>query len=107
MSGKIQTKTLAQLFKEYGDWKQTFRQGALGNQEAYAKARDTRKYFEETKWVDVDVLKQKVPLLLFNFILRYAKNGIENLVDENVTSKEDALKEIEEWLLACLEDTQK
>lgn len=52
-------KTVAELFREYDEWKQIFRDGAMGNQEAYAKARDTRGYFENGKWVRVSDLLGK------------------------------------------------
>jgi hypothetical protein len=51
-------KTLAELFVEYDRWKNLFRKGAMGNQQAYAEARDTRKYFEEGKWVLLEDAQQ-------------------------------------------------
>jgi len=39
------------------DWRRLFKKGAMGNKEAYNKARDTRAEIEEPRWIHVSVLE--------------------------------------------------
>ncbi len=47
-------KTIKELEKDLEQWRKLFSQGAGGNQEAYAKARDMRPRFEEDKWIRLE-----------------------------------------------------
>jgi hypothetical protein len=50
---KDHAKTLPELMQMVDDWIKTFQEGVMGHQDAYNKARDSRKFIEESKWVVV------------------------------------------------------
>jgi len=59
MSLESKAKTIVELCREYGKWKQTFARGARGDHKAYDEARDTRRLFEEELWIRLkDVQKE-------------------------------------------------
>jgi len=53
-------KTIIQLRRDHDEWIKTFREGAQGHQGSYNLARDTRKYFEEEKWVRLEDAEEEI-----------------------------------------------
>lgn len=58
-----EAKTIFELTTMLNNWHETFRQGASGNQQKYAEARDARKFFEEKQWVPLDYHNGKIQKL--------------------------------------------
>jgi len=51
---KKHAKSSREIERVIVQWRETFRKGAMGNQEAYAEARDTREELERSQWVRVE-----------------------------------------------------
>lgn len=49
-------KTTMEIRSLYEQWYRVFHEGVMGNQEAYAQARDSRKELEKPNWVSMDVV---------------------------------------------------
>jgi len=58
---KASPKTILELIALHDAWKRTFREGAMGNHDAYNLARDTRHHFEEELWIPVKGLVAELP----------------------------------------------
>jgi len=86
---KLETKTIQELFEEYTRWRNLLGKGAMGNQQAYSEVRNTRKYFEEEKWVSVDALKPKIESLITKL-----ETECENFPEFTTRTGLDGLKEL-------------
>jgi len=60
---KASPKTILELVALHDAWKRTFREGSMGNHDAYNTARDTRHLFEEEKWIPVKGLVDTLEIL--------------------------------------------
>lgn len=52
-------KSISEIVQKRNQWLEDFKNGALGNQEAYARARDNRPLFEfHSKWVPLEEVQK-------------------------------------------------
>jgi len=72
MSLESKAKTIYELMQARKEWLQDFSDGALGNQEAYARARDTRYLFEQgVKWVPLKESQEAIKEVHKDYIEEY------------------------------------